>query len=49
MSNNLIYEVLDCGDGMKVREYMTEVLELSRRFTKNAGLNKRIYVNKKYC
>ncbi|GAA0122040.1 MULTISPECIES: RluA family pseudouridine synthase [Clostridium] len=46
MSNNLIYEVLDCGDGMKVREYMTEVLELSRRFTKNAGLNKRIYVNK---
>ncbi|HCQ90583.1 MAG TPA: RluA family pseudouridine synthase [Clostridium sp.] len=46
MNNNLIYKVLECGEGMKLREYMTDVLELSGRFTKNAGLNKRIYVNK---
>ncbi|WP_291579141.1 RluA family pseudouridine synthase [Clostridium sp. UBA6640] len=46
MNNNLIYKVLECGEGMKLREYMKDVLELSGRFTKNAGLNKRIYVNK---
>jgi len=46
MNNNLIYKVLECGEGMKLREYMTDVLEFSGRFTKNAGLNKRIYVNK---
>lgn len=45
MSSSLKYEVETNGFGMKIRDYMTEVLELSGRFTRNAGMEKRIKVN----
>ncbi|MGL4730946.1 MAG: RluA family pseudouridine synthase [Clostridium sp.] len=45
MDSNLIYNVDKCGEGMKVRDYMKEVLELSGRFIKKVGLSNRIKVN----
>ena len=45
MDSNLIYKVESKGEGMKVRDYMKDVLELSGRFIKKVGLSDRIKVN----
>ena len=45
MSSGLKYEVTLNGNEMKIRDYMTDVLDLSGRFTRNAGMEKRIRVN----
>ncbi|WP_291569403.1 RluA family pseudouridine synthase [Clostridium sp. UBA4548] len=45
MGKSLTYEVTNEGDGVKIRDYMTEVLSFSGRFTRNAGMEKRIKVN----
>lgn len=45
MSKCLNYEVTNEGDGLKIRDYMTEFLSFSGRFTRNAGMEKRIKVN----
>jgi 23S rRNA pseudouridine1911/1915/1917 synthase len=45
MSRSLTYEVKLDGDGIKIREYMTEFLSFSGRFTRNAAMDKRIKVN----
>lgn len=47
MSKSLKYEVDKNGNGMKIREYMTEILNFSGRFTRNAAMEKRIKVNEK--
>ncbi|GAA0114276.1 RluA family pseudouridine synthase [Clostridium senegalense] len=45
MDSNLIYKVESKGEGMKVRDYMKDVLELSGRFIKKVGLSDRIKIN----
>lgn len=45
MDSNLIYKVESRGEGMKVRDYMKDVLELSGRFIKKVGLSDRIKIN----
>lgn len=47
MSNSLKYEVDKTGNGMKIREYMIDILNFSGRFTRNAAMEKRIKVNEK--
>nr|WP_026022206.1 RluA family pseudouridine synthase [Clostridium senegalense] len=45
LDSNLIYKVESKGEGMKVRDYMKDVLELSGRFIKKVGLSDRIKIN----
>ncbi len=47
MSNNLKYLIEEKGNGLKITEYMTQVLQLSGRFTKTASKEKRILLNGK--
>lgn len=45
--SNLIYQIDEQGEGLKIVDYMTRVLQLSGRFTKSASKEKRIMVNGK--
>lgn len=47
MSNSLKYKIDQQSDGMKIIEYMTQVAQLSGRFTKSASKDKRIKLNGK--
>lgn len=47
MSNNLKYQIDEKSDGLKIVEYMTQVLQLSGRFTRTASKEKRIMLNGK--
>ena len=45
MDNNLIYKVSGLDNEIKIRDYMTNILDLSGRFTKKVGLSNRLKVN----